>query len=179
MTIGLAERLRQRPPAHRNALLIGAVLPDLPLALLAGGYRLVRNVRSSPSASAAATDRFGIGCQDLFFNDPLWIVSYNLVHAPLVIAALFLIGWRGKRPALRGLAEGLALHSVVDILTHHDDGPLLFFPFDWRTRFPSPVSYWDRRRHGDAFTAFEYGLDLAVMVRLIVKGARAWFARKG
>ncbi len=79
----------------------------------------------------------------LYFNNPLWIVSHNLFHAPFVIAVLFLVSVLAERhglrwgPALRWLALGLALHSAVDILTHHDDGPLLFFPFDWRYRFPA------------------------------------------
>lgn len=53
----------------------------------------------------------------LYFNNPLWIVSHNLFHAPFVIAVLFLASVLAERrglrwaPALRWLALGLALHS--------------------------------------------------------------------
>ena len=116
----------------------------------------------------AASDRFNIGCDELLQNDPLWISSYNLFHAPLLIAPMLLAGvWGERRGArwgrpLRWLALGLALHSAIDIPTHHDDGPLLFFPLDWRYRWRSPLSYWDRAHGGRAFTVFEVGGDALV-----------------
>lgn len=172
-------------PVHLKAFLIGSVLPDLPLALLTVGYLVAH---AGPlwrdPALMAKTGRLMDSYHALYFNSPLWIVSHNLFHAPFVIAALFLMGLLAERrglrwaPALRWLALGLALHSAVDILTHHDDGPLLFFPFDWRYRFPSPVSYWDPARFGRAFTVFEYGLDSLIAVYFALKGARRWLARR-
>ncbi len=45
------------------------------------------------------------------------------------------------------------LHSMIDVATHFDDGPVLFWPLDWSTRFASPVSYWDDDHYGrDDFT---------------------------
>ncbi|MEZ4675136.1 MAG: hypothetical protein R2932_12925 [Caldilineaceae bacterium] len=35
----------------------------------------------------------------------------------------------------------LRAHTAIDIPLHYDDGPLLLFPFDWKTRFHSPVSH--------------------------------------
>lgn len=43
---------------------------------------------------------------------------------------------------------------------HHNDGPLLFFPFDWSTRFASPVSYEGAEHYG----AIVGPIDLAVTI---------------
>lgn len=175
LTAGLADQLRRRGVSlHLPAFLLGSALPDAPLALLAAGYKLVQRRRGGNARPASAPDRFDIGCHDLFYNDPLWISSHNLFHAPLLIAPMLLAGvWGEQRGArwgrpLRWLALGLALHSAVDIPTHHDDGPLLFFPLEWRYRWRSPLSYWDRAHGGRAFTVFEVGGDA------LVAGYLAW-----
>jgi len=182
VTAGLGDRLQKRgSPVHLKAFLAGSVLPDLALALLTAGYVIAN---AGARAAQPGADRLMDSYHALYFNNPLWIVSHNLFHAPFVIAVLFLAGVLAERrglrwaPALRWLALGLALHSAVDILTHHDDGPLLFFPFDWRYRFPSPVSYWDRAHYAGIFTVFEYGLDLLLVAYFALKGAHTWLARR-
>ena len=180
VTAGLGDRLQRRgAPIRLKAFLLGSVLPDLPLVLLTVGY-LIANV-GLLWRDPALMSEFGSlmdSYHALYFNNPWWIAGHNLFHAPFVIAALFLTGVLAERrglrwgPALHWLALGLALHSAIDILTHHDDGPLLFFPFDWRYRFPSPVSYWDRAYYGGMFTVFEYGLDLLLVAYFALKGAR-------
>lgn len=181
LTATLGVLLDSRTTARdRQALRAGSVLPDLPLAVLAGGYKLTSPLRKPcDEATTTAPDRFGVGCQDLYFNNPVWITSYNLLHAPFIIAALFLAGVVGGRRGLCWFAVGLGLHSALDILTHHDDGPLPFFPFNWRYRWRSPLSYWDRAHHGAAFTAFEVALDLLLAAFLGLKGARAWRSKGG
>ena len=59
-------------------------------------------------------------------------------------------------------------HSLVDIVTHFDDGPVLFFPFDFSYRFSSPVSYWDPAHYGRQFMVFEVVLDLVLLVWLVI-----------
>ncbi|MEI2691742.1 MAG: hypothetical protein V9H69_19395 [Anaerolineae bacterium] len=83
--------------------------------------------------------------------------------------------WAEERDAadLRWLAAGLALHSALDVLTHHDDGPLLLFPFDWRRRWCSPVSYWDQAHHAAPFTVFRIRAGSAAAALLARKGVRA------
>ena len=56
---------------------------------------------------------------------------------------------------------------MLDILTHVDDGPVLFFPFEWQLRFISPVSYWDPRYHGRIFGFFEHTLDAVLLLALL------------
>ena len=66
------------------------------------------------------------------------------------------------------------IHTVIDILVHHNDGPLLLFPFEWNLRFMSPVSYWDRDYYGIPFTIFEHALLIVMLVML----ARGWWQRR-
>jgi hypothetical protein len=174
----IGRRLQQRGAhVHLPALLLGSVLPDIPLALLSAGYKLVNARRGRAAPAASVPDRFDIGCHDLFHNDPLWIAGYGLFHAPLVIAALFLAGAAAGRRDLRWLTVGLALHSAVDVPAHHDDGPLLFFPLDWRYRWRSPLSYWDREHYGDRFAALETAMDLLLAAYLVREGVTEWLAR--
>jgi hypothetical protein len=55
------------------------------------------------------------------------------------------------------------IHSVIDVITHYDDGPVLFFPFDWHTRFHSPVSYWDRAHYAGQFIWVELGINVVLL----------------
>jgi hypothetical protein len=63
---------------------------------------------------------------------------------------------------------GCLVHTAVDIPCHVDDGPLLFFPFNWNIRYHSPVSYWDPRHYGTQFAIFELSLDLVLLLYLFV-----------
>ncbi len=154
-----------RFPLHQKALLLGAVLPDIPLFALTALYgAYYRWVNPLP-----AGEIHELLHDDYFFNNPVWIVSHNLFHAPLIIALLLLAGWAADRRGkgfgrvLFSLAAGLALHSLVDIFTHAGDGPLLFFPFDWTYRFRSGVSYWDPQHYGRIFFWGEHILDLMLV----------------
>lgn len=162
---------------HTLALLVGSVAPDLPLYALSVAY-IGWNYYAAPwllGAPAPAEHVFGAGYDTLYFTDPLWVISHNVLHAPLTLLAFAGIGaWaaRSGRPwgivALWFLA-GCALHAGVDILTHRDDGPLLLFPFDWSLRFPAPISYWDRRYGAALFAPFERGLDAVIVVAFAVR----------
>lgn len=139
----------------------GSLAPDLPLLLLTLWYAVV--VRP-PGAQvfAEAYDAY-------FFQDPLWIVSHNLLHAPLVLAALFAFGHalrsggRGAGGALRWFVAGAAGHTLIDVFTHRGDGPLLLFPFDWSFRFMAPVSYWDPRHGGNVVFPLEVALNVVIV----------------
>ncbi|MCB0077474.1 MAG: DUF4184 family protein [Anaerolineales bacterium] len=156
-------------PVRGRAFLLGSVLPDLPLLLLTLWYFAdIRWLRPE----MADAQLFGAWYDDLFFNNLLWIVSHNLFHAPLIILSLGLIGWRGWKQgrgwglALLWFAMGCGLHSLIDIFTHHHDGPLLLFPFDLSLRFQSPVSYWDPRHYGRLFAPLEHLLDVVLLLWL-------------
>ncbi len=157
-----------RVPIVKSAFLLGSVAPDLSLWLLSIGsliyYHFILGWRKG------ATLNFIF--EDLYFHNPFWIASHNLLHSPtlLLIALAFL--WRKRRNI--GSPErwwfwfllACLFHATIDIFTHVDDGPLLFFPFEWTTRFHSLVSYWDSRYYGREFRNFEQALDGVLLLCL-------------
>ena len=115
--------------------------------------------------------------KNLFYNDPFWIICHNFLHSPTML--LMLIGgtlvagrvwpaWARASRWLRWFFISCLGHTLVDIVTHYDDGPLLFFPFNFTYRFQSPVSYWDPAHFGREFTVFEIVLDLALLAWLVI-----------
>lgn len=62
------------------------------------------------------------------------------------------------------MVVGSLIHTTIDILTHVNDGPLLFWPFDLQARFRSPISYYDPNHFGEIFTIFEWILDGLLLI---------------
>ncbi|MEO0565535.1 MAG: metal-dependent hydrolase [Chloroflexota bacterium] len=142
-----------------SALIIGSVFPDVPLTVLSVAYIAWHGLGGGVLSGGEAADR---AFSELFYNDPFWITSHHLFHAPLLTLLWIGIGYyfgvvRGTQWGKWWLwfSIGTALHSLLDIPTHHDDGPLLLFPFNWDLRYISPVSYWDPDHYGIPFTIFE------------------------
>jgi hypothetical protein len=54
----------------------------------------------------------------------------------------------------------------------------VFYPLNWYYRFPSPVSYWDRRHYGDIFRVFENTLDAAILLYFAVVWVRQRLQKK-
>lgn len=161
-----ANKHRAEPvPVKTRALLLGSIVPDMALFVLTFAYFIDWRFISRSDEFI-----FGPTYDALYFTNPLWLGSHNLFHAPLMIALYAAIGYvygvrRGRAWGLWLLwfAVGCGLHSVIDIFTHANDGPLLFFPFDWQTRFSAPISYWDPRFGGREFAIFEHTLDLILI----------------
>lgn len=142
----LGDRLRRR------LFVLGGAAPDLGLFLLTGlaavYYPAVRGL--------SLAETFDLVFDELFYEAPSFVVAHNLLHAPLVLVALLVLGrWLRLRTtrarlggALQAFALGCAVHTAVDIPVHHDDGPLLLFPVEWSLRFASPVSYYDPDNYG-------------------------------
>lgn len=165
----------------RSAFLLGAVLPDIPLWLLwVGSYAYFRYALGD-TAVTPMDDMF----DGFYFNNPFWIASHNLLHAPILLLSALALLWRFRaQPDTRGgwwfwFAAGCLVHTALDIPTHVDDGPVIFFPFDWHTRFSSPISYWDPRHYGRQFGLFELTLNLLLLAYLLLPWlARRWRARR-
>ena len=156
------------------AVLLGSVVPDLPLVVLSVSTALVKLVREGRPITNIHSFMF----DDLFFTDPVWIVSHNTLHAPFVLAVLLVatsfVRHRGWGAWLWWFFAACALHTLLDIPTHSSDGPLLLFPFNWTFRFHSPVSYWEATHYGRIFTLLEYGLDGILLSYL---GLKWWRSR--
>ncbi|TMA79010.1 MAG: hypothetical protein E6J72_12570 [Deltaproteobacteria bacterium] len=133
--LGATKEPRRAPP-----VLLGAVLPDLPIAVLYAYERL----RGMPEAWIWRTA----------YYDPRWQAAIDALHSfPLILAVLgtaLVLKW----PRLVLLCASMLLHAVVDFFLHHDDAHRHFFPLlDWR--FASPVSYWDPRYFGNVMAPAE------------------------
>lgn len=161
---------RQQADLPGKALLLGSVMPDIPLFLLTAGYIISRQL----NASASDEFVFGPTYDALYFTNPWWITGHNLFHGPLLILLYAAVGYgltrQTARPAwqkwgwpLLWFAVGCGLHSLIDILTHVNDGPLLFFPLNWTIRFHAPISYWDPAHGGRIFSPIEHLLDLVLL----------------
>lgn len=150
------------PPAAGRDLLIGSIAPDFPLIALTAvflGYDAGRWLRFGVRADVPATRTLF----DTLFFQARWVQAiHNVLHAPLILLSLMLWGYWGWRRAaqwgsrLFWFAAACLVHTAIDIPLHHDDGPLLLFPFDWERRFVSPVSYWDPARYGRPFFIAEH-----------------------
>lgn len=177
-TAFLGERLGRRVRVRLAPFLLGSVLPDVPLILLTLWYFWSRN-----RLGAAAEHLFGPAYDELYFGDPVWIISTSLFHAPIVIAAMVAAGqWARARGrpwggALFWFGLGCGFHTLLDIPTHRGDGPLLLFPFDWSYRLPAPLSYWDPAHGARIVAPLEHALDLAIVGYFAWLGVRRWRRR--
>lgn len=148
-----------------SAFLWGSIMPDIPLGLLSVGSFVYFRYFTEQNVDSFMPKTFG----ELYFNNPWWIAGHNFLHSPtaLIIYVIFL--WRFlKQPNTRGhwwlwFVFGCMTHSVNDIFTHFDDGPVLFWPFDWHTRFYSPISYWDKAHYASQFFFVEVGINIILL----------------
>lgn len=156
---------------NRRALLIGAIAPDVPLMFLFTGVVLTSLL--SGASFNAGVNHFS----ELYFNDPFCISGHNTLHSPvsLLIAVAVTIAIPGvesrNKTSAFSFFSGCAFHSLVDILTHHDDGPLLLWPFNWEWRYSSPVSHWDPAHFGAVFLDIEILMTLSLGYWLLTRWA--------
>lgn len=170
MTATLA-KASPKVPIVKSAFLWGSVAPDLALWGLSLGGIIYYHFMLGWSTEQAFTLMFN----HLYFYHPVWIVSHNLLHAPILLLLGLGYAWQSSHQEARSKISlwffwfflACLMHSIVDILTHVDDGPLIFFPFEWTTRFRSIVSYYDDRYYGREFSLFERSLNLFFLVYLL------------
>lgn len=155
-------------------------MPDIPLGLLSVGSFVYYRYFAGQNVESLMPKMF----DDLFFNNPWWIAFHNFLHAPVALFIYLAILWKYRtQPASRGhwwlwFVLGCMVHTAIDIPTHVNDGPLLFFPFDWHTRFHSPVSYYEPAHFGTQFAIFEITLDILLLGYLFIPKIIARFRKK-
>lgn len=176
-SLGRMLRLPRRYGIRMSSVVWGSLAPDLLLYILSVGAIIYYRFAQGWELVRIFDHMF----DTLFFLDIWWIVLHNVFQAPLILIAGILttggILWaRRAKQSSRGHTVTLwifvfcisaLLHTVLDILTHHDDGPLLLFPFNFTVRFYSPVSYWDPDHYGLVITTFEVVVDILCIVYLI------------
>ena len=168
MTAALDKSL-PKVPIVKKAFLLGSIAPDLPLWILSissiGYYHFIQGW--------SLGDTFHLIFGKLYFHNPFWIASHNLLHSPILLLLGLSVVWRSRRNIgsrsrwFFWFLLACLFHSFVDILTHANDGPLLFFPLEWTIRFFSPISYWDPQSYGREFRIFEGLLDSILLIYLL------------
>jgi membrane-bound metal-dependent hydrolase YbcI (DUF457 family) len=175
VTAACSEPLKRRGiPVHTRGVLLGSVMPDVPLIILTLGFFLYRRFVDPMPGEGMFPQLY----DDLYFGNPLWIISHSFFHSPPMVALFAAVGYYGIRTekswgaALFWFAAACGLHSVIDILTHHNDGPLLLFPFNWEYRFITPISYWDSRHYGNIVGPLEHLMNLGIILYFVVVWVR-------
>lgn len=179
MTAALREAMVRGDGAEPHAsLLLGAILPDLPLGALSAGFLAWARVTGRSDQMTLCGERYN----QLYFHHPLWITGHNLFHAPLLLLGYAGVGLAARRRTVSGaeawlwLVAGCALHSAVDFVTHVDDGPLPLFPFEQRRRIRGLVSYWDPDFGGTWFKRLE---KVIAVILALLAGVMWWRRQAG
>lgn len=117
---------------YAPALLVGAVLPDLPFFVLTVAGAIYYRVLAPPPPGGSIMEYLHF---TLFYTHPLWIASHNFFHSLVIDSTLLLVGlWWWKRRTSRWgmmlfwLALSMILHVTIDLFTHHGDGPMVWLP---------------------------------------------------
>ncbi|MCU0566525.1 MAG: hypothetical protein MUF49_07995 [Oculatellaceae cyanobacterium Prado106] len=84
MTAALSQALPKVAIA-RSAFLLGSVAPDLALWLLSIGsmayFRFIAGWSMTDTMRFPITPLF----DELYFHNPVWLISHNLLHAPIIL----------------------------------------------------------------------------------------------
>ena len=142
------------------AAIVGSILPDLSLYLLAGTSIFVLGI--SPQRVF----------DELYFSDA-WQTVFSIDNSFIVwgIALALAMYFRAK-PATALCAAAL-LHLALDFPLHHDDGRAHFWPLsDWI--FESPYSYWDKNHHAGIVAPIEATIAIACGFLILREGWKRW-----
>ncbi|AXT85061.1 hypothetical protein C6I20_07590 [Aeromicrobium sp. A1-2] len=175
LNVGLAKWFRARPifadRSTRRLFILGGLAPDVGLFAAATGATAYLVI----SRGWSVRESFQVIFDDYFYAEPVFVIAHNLLHAPLVIVGLYavaLVAAGRGRPrlgnGLKAFALGCAVHTAVDIPVHHNDGPLLLFPFEWSLRFNSPVSYYDPDHFGSVLAPIDAAITVVGGLLIVV-----------
>ncbi|MBL1420099.1 MAG: hypothetical protein COC24_006255 [Alphaproteobacteria bacterium] len=126
------------------ACVLGACLADLPL-MLAYVYFLMSCFWRHGHYDAAYIKALMDG---IYFEQSWLLVAHNMFHSPVSIGYLSLIcliccvGRSAVRRILLAYLAGSFSHSILDIISHMGDGPLLLWPLDDELRMMGLFSHW-------------------------------------
>ncbi|WP_421747688.1 cobalamin biosynthesis protein CobQ [Cognatishimia sp.] len=158
LLLGWAVFGRRKSKTIVAAALIGALLPDLSLYLLAGTSLFVLGI--TPEVV------FG----ELYFSE-LWQTIFAIDNSFIIWSGLLALAMWSQRSWAIALCGAALLHLALDFPLHHDDGRAHFWPIsDWI--FASPVSYWDNRHFGSIVGPIELGLAVGCSVAIL--SGRVW-----
>mgnify|MGYP000497982218 FL=1 len=145
--------------ALQRSFLLGGAAPDVPILLLFCTVGLLY--------PDGVVDQFSA-----LYDYNLWVVGiHNLLHSPVSLLLLWIINlfFLGNRNAFNFFLLGCLSHSVVDVYTHVNDGPLLLWLFHWQATFVSPLSHWNPDYLASYVLIVEGGIILLAIVYWLAK----------
>ncbi len=158
--VGAAAFARPHKPWVTIAALLGGLVPDISLYVLAGWALFVQGIPP------------GIVFGTMYFS-PEWMRVFSIDHGFLTWGAVLAFGIWLKRDWLLAFAGAGLLHAASDFLLHHDDARPQFWPLtDWV--FKSPVSYWDSRYYGNIVAPLELALAFFMCIVLWRRFQGVW-----
>lgn len=137
---------------YRWAIVLGAILPDIPIFIFYGWAKSIANLSEKEIWTQAYWQP---GIQN-------WVA---LFHSLPLAAIAAVVAWKSGQKTLLAFCLSLILHSFLDLPVHHDDAHRHFFPFS-NYRFISPFSYWDPNHYGTIVAAIELLSVLAATIYL-------------
>ncbi|MEP0332702.1 MAG: hypothetical protein ABJM26_17825 [Anderseniella sp.] len=146
---------RRGEKARNVAIVVGALLPDVPVFALFG---------IASAMGYTSQDVFG----DFYFREEMrnLMGAFNSFFVAALIAAT---GWLGREKwwgwPMVFFAAAMTVHAASDLPVHVDDGHRHFWPFSSFV-FNSPLSYWDRSHHGGVVSAIEAVLGIVCAIVL-------------
>lgn len=162
LVLAVAALAKPNKPKITWAAILGALIPDLSLYLLAAWSMFVQG---NNAHYVFDTQYFSEEWQNIFAIDN----SFFLWGLVIIIGLLLKKHW------LWVLGSAAFLHLCFDFPLHHDDARQHFWPIsDWI--FISPFSYWDHRHHGELISYLEIGLCLFLLV-ILWRRFKSRFAR--
>lgn len=150
-------------PAHGRILwaaLLGSLLPDLSLYVMAGTSLFLLGIPPN------------VVFDQLYFSDG-WQTVFAIDNSFVLWGFALIIGvWAHWAALTVGASAGL-LHLAMDFLLHAGDGRPQFWPFsEWV--FHSPVSYWDSSHHAVWVAPLSAVLCVACYTVLWRRGMSVW-----
>lgn len=144
------------------AAMIGSLLPDLSLYLMAGTALFILQIPPQ------------IVFDELYFSTA-WQTVFAIDNSFLIWGALMGVAvWRRSEWGI-ALTGAALLHLCLDFPLHHDDGRPHFWPLSGWV-FESPVSYWDRDKGAMWIAPIEAAIASVAAVVLWRQRLGLWFA---
>ncbi len=135
------------PDPSATAVVVGAVLPDVPIFVLYAWGRLVR----------------GMPAERIWrelYPQPAFLALVHGLHSFVVTGAGTAICVVAGQPVGALLFASMFVHALLDIPVHGEDAHRHFWPLS-QWRFISPLSYWDPRLHAKQVALVEAVLVVA------------------
>jgi hypothetical protein len=131
---------------HEGAVVLGAVLPDVPIFILYVRERL----RGTPEETIWS----------VCYQHRAWLAIIHGAHSIPLTALGIGVAWLLGASTFLAFFASAFLHACCDLPVHAIDAHRHFLPLS-QYRFQSPFSYWDVRFHARYVALFEAALVLA------------------